>query len=87
MTYTGTSCEDIYDNYPETGDKSGYYRINNDRWTYCNMTAITAGIFSSCAGVNGEWKRNVKIDINTENDCPSGWRKDAYSMHANCYNY
>ena len=40
------SCEDIYDNNPETSDKSGYYRIN-DNWTYCNMTAIAAGIFSS----------------------------------------
>ena len=55
MTYTGSSCEDIYSNNPETGDKSGYYHINNNQWTYCNMTAITiSGDFiSTCAGMGG----------------------------------
>jgi len=41
MTYTGSSCEDIYNNNPETGGKSGYYRIN-DKWTYCNMKEISS---------------------------------------------
>ena len=39
MTYTESFCEDIYNNNPETGDKLGYYRIN-DKWTYCNMREI-----------------------------------------------
>ena len=43
MTYIGSSCEDIYNNYPETGDKSGYYHIN-DKWTYCNMKEISSTI-------------------------------------------
>jgi len=29
MIYTGSSCEDIYNNNPETGDKLGYYHIND----------------------------------------------------------
>ena len=43
MTYTGSSCEDIYYNNPETGDKSGYYRIN-DKWTYCNIEEVNFAI-------------------------------------------
>ena len=34
------SCEDIYNNNPETGNKNGYYPINNTKWTFCNMTAV-----------------------------------------------
>ena len=84
MTYTGSSCEAIYNNNPETGDKSGYYHINNNQWTYCNMTALAAGILSSCAGVRGEWRRIAKIDISTGDDCPSGWRKDTHSGVSFC---
>ena len=83
MTYTGSSCEDIYNN-PETGDKSGYYRIN-DKWTYCNMKDIAAGDFiPTCAGVGGGWKRIVNIDISAGDDCPSGWRKDTHSGVSFC---
>ena len=35
MAYTGSSCEDIYNNNPETGDKSGYHRINDSHRTGC----------------------------------------------------
>jgi len=76
MTYTGSSCEEIYSNNPETGDKSGYYRINDTQWTYCNMTVIAAGIITACAGVGGGWKRIININISAGDDCPSGWRKD-----------
>ena len=63
MSYTGSSCEDIYDNNDlTTRDKSGYYRINNDEWVYCDMTVIAdkfsrGDFISSCAGVGGVWKR------------------------------
>ena len=45
MTYTGSSCDYIYNKYPEiyknnSKEKSGYYRLNNNQWTYCNMTEI-----------------------------------------------
>ena len=47
MTYTGSSCHYIYNKYPEIyknnpKKKSGYYRLNNNQWTYCNMTEIAA---------------------------------------------
>ena len=59
MTYTGSSCEDIYNKYPEIyknnpKEKSGYYRLNNKEWTYCNMTEIAANdddFTSTCAAV------------------------------------
>ena len=47
MTYTGSSCDYIYNKYPEIyknnpKEKAGYYRLNNNQWTYCNMTEIAA---------------------------------------------
>ena len=46
MTYIGWSCEFIYKKYPKIKnnpeEKSGYYRLNNNQWTYCNMTEIAA---------------------------------------------
>ena len=59
MTYTGSSCEHIYNKYPEIyknnpKEKSGYYRLSNKQWTYCNMTEIAANndeFTSTCAAV------------------------------------
>ena len=59
MTYTGSSCHYIYNKYPEIyknnpKQKSGYYRLNNNQWTYCNMTEIGANdadFTSTCAVV------------------------------------
>ena len=59
MTYTGSSCHHIYNKYPEIyknnpKEKSGYYRLNNNQWTYCNMTEIAANdadFTSTCAVV------------------------------------
>ena len=71
MNYTGSSCEEIYSNNPETGDKSGYYHINDNQWTYCNMSAILNHDFiSTCAGVGGGWRRIVNINISAGDDCP-----------------
>ena len=46
--YTGSSCENIFEKYPEIHrsnpkEKSGYYRLNNNQWTYCNMSEIATG--------------------------------------------
>ena len=56
MTYIGWSCEFIYKKYPKIKNnpkqKSGYYRLNNNQWTYCNMTEIAANdadFTSTCA--------------------------------------
>ena len=59
MTYTGSSCENIFKKYPEIHrnnpkEKSGYYHLNNNHWTYCNMTEIAAGaadFISTCSVV------------------------------------
>ena len=80
MTYTGSSCEDIYNNNLETSGKSGYYRINDNQWVYCSMTAIANGTFiSTCAGVGGGWRRIVNINISAGDDCPGEWRKATQS--------
>ena len=47
MTYTGSSSHYIYNKYSEIyknnpKEKSGYYHLNNNQWTYCNMTEIAA---------------------------------------------
>ena len=85
MNYTGSSCEDIYNNNLETDDKSGYYRINDSQWTYCNMTAITNDTFiSTCAGVGGGQRRIVNINISAGDDCPGEWRKATQSGVSFC---
>ena len=85
MSYIGLSCEDIYNNNPEIGNKNGYYPINNNQWTFCNMTAIAAGYFTfSCAGVAGEWRRIASFDISAGDDCPTGWSKSSHSGVSFC---
>ena len=85
MNYTGLSCKDIYNNNPETGDKNGYYPINNTQWTFCNMTNIAAVADDRiCAGVGGEWRRIVSINISAGDNCPTGWVKNSYSGISFC---
>ena len=60
MNYTGLSCEHIYNNNRETGNNNGYYPINNNQWTFCNMTAIAAGFY--CSGL-GEWRRITSFNL------------------------
>ena len=72
MSYTGSSCEDIYNNNPETGDKSGYYQTGT-QCIYCNMTVIAADFIPTCAGVGGRWRRIAYADTSTGGDCPSEW--------------
>ena len=85
MNYTGLSCEDIYNNNPETGNKNGYYPINNNQWTFCNMTAIAAGYFTfSSAGVGGEWRRIASFNISAGDECPTGWNKSSHSGVSFC---
>ena len=47
--YTGSSCENIFKKYPEIHrsnpkEKSGYYRLNNNQWTYCDMAEIATSV-------------------------------------------
>ena len=86
MNYTGQSCEYIYNNNPETADKNGYYPINITKWTFCNMTAInaTATKHQYCAGVKGQWRRIVGINISAGDDCPTGWKKSSHNGVSFC---
>ena len=40
MNYTGLSCEHIYNKNRETSNKNGYYPININQLTICNLTAL-----------------------------------------------
>ena len=85
MNYTVSSCEDIYNNYPKTNNKSGYYHINDSQWTYCNMTTLANGDFiSTCASVGGGWTRIVNINISAGDNCPGKWRKATQSGVSFC---
>jgi len=53
---SGSSCEDIYNNNPETGDKLGYYCVNVTQWTFCNMMANST-CYADDASVRGGWRR------------------------------
>ena len=58
-SYTGSSCENIFKKYPEIHrinpkEKLGYYCVNNNQWTYCDMSEIAAGaadFISMCSAV------------------------------------
>ena len=89
MNYSELSCKGIYTKFPETQNKSGYYRIkerNDYTWTYCNMTTITiSGEFiSTCAGVGGGWRRIANINISAGDDCPGEWKKATQSGISFC---
>jgi len=83
MAYTGSSYDDINTNYPETHDKSGYYRINS-YWTYINMTVVAPDFISTCVGIGGGWRRIININTSAGGDCPSGWLRDIYSGISFC---
>ena len=59
MSFTGSSCEHIFKKYSEIyrsdpKEKLGYYHLNNNNWTYCNMTEIAANASfttSTCTAV------------------------------------
>ena len=74
MNYTGLDCEEIYASYEAVRDRSGYYRITNNEWVYCNMTAIAfsrGDPLASCLGVGGIWRRIANLNVTAGYDCPS----------------
>ena len=52
------------------------------------MTLIAAvangSIISSCAGVEGQWRRIADIDISAGDDCPTGWNKSSHNGVSFC---
>ena len=66
MNYIGSLFEDIYNNFPESQYKSGYYRMKEDnkyQWKYCNTSTIqgSGDFICTCAGVGGGWRRIVNM--------------------------
>jgi len=72
MNYSGSSCKELYHRYPEVRNHPGYYRVQN-KWEICNMTQFD--LFTTCAGVAGNWKRIARLDVSAGETCPLGWYK------------
>ena len=95
MTYTGSSCENIFKKYPEIHknnpkEKSGYYRLNNNQWTYCNMTEIAAGaadFISMCSVVEvGESRTKSTGFYNYQSFLPGKSCESIYNTSKGSYN-
>ena len=77
-SYTGSSCENIFKKYPEIHrinpkEKSGYYRLNNSQWTYCDMSEIAAGaadFISMCSVVEVGESRMKSTNYNYQSFLP-----------------
>ena len=58
--------------------------VNENQWTYCNMT-ITAGDFiSTYTGVGGGWRRVVNVNFSAGDDFPGEWTKATHSNISFC---
>ena len=82
MTYTGSSCNYIYNKYPEiyksnAKEKSGYYRLNNNQWTYCNMTEIATNDVTTCTA--GEVIKSTYQSFLPGESCESIYNNNAES--------
>ena len=95
MTYTGSSCENIFKKYPEIHrnnpkEKSGYYRLNNNHWTYCNMTEIAAGagdFISMCSVVEvGESRMKSTSFYNYQSFLPGKSCESIYNTSKGSHN-
>ena len=95
MTYTGSSCENIFKKYPEIHrnnpkEKSGYYRLNNNQWTYCNMTKIAAGaadFISMCSVVEvGESRMKSTSFYNYQSFLPGKSCRSIYNASKGSHN-
>ena len=77
-SYTGSSCENIFKKYPEIHridpkEKSGYYRLNNSQWRYCDMSEIAAGaadFISMCSAVEVGESRMKSTNYNYQSFLP-----------------
>ena len=95
MTYTGSSCENIFKKYPEIHrnnpkEKSGYYRLNNNQWIYCDMTKIAAGagdFISMCSVVEvGESRMKSTSFYNYQYFLPGKSCKSIYNTSKGSHN-
>ena len=88
-SYTGSSCENIFKKYPEIHrinpkEKSGYYRLNNNQWTYCDMAEIAvdaADFISMCSVVEVGESRMKSTNYNYRSFLPSKSCESIYNSN------
>ena len=93
-SYTGSSCENIFKKYPEIHrinpkEKSGYYRLNNSQWTYCDMSEIAAGaadFISMCSVVEVGESRMKSTNYNYHSFLPGISCENIYNSNKGSHN-
>ena len=93
-SYTGSSCENIFKKYPEIHrinpkEKSGYYRLNNNQWTYCDMSEIAAGaadFISTCSVVEVGESRMKSTNYNYQSFLPGVSCENIYNSNKGSHN-
>ena len=93
-SYTGSSCENIFKKYPEIyrinpKEKSGYYRLNNSQWTYCDMSEIAAGaadFISMCSVVEVDKSRMKSTNYNYPSFLPGISCENIYNSNKGSHN-
>ena len=93
-SYTGSSCENIFKKYPEIHrinpkEKSGYYRLNNSQWTYCDMIEIAAGaadFISMCSVVEVGESRMKSTNYNYQSFLPGVSCENIYNSNKGSHN-
>ena len=93
-SYTGSSCENIFKKYPEIHrinpkEKSGYYRLNNSQWTYCDMSEIAAGaadFISMCSVVEVGESRMKSTYYNYQSFLPGKSCESIYNSNKGSHN-
>ena len=93
-SYTGSSCENIFKKYPEIHrinlrEKSGYYRLNNSQWTYCDMSEIAAGaadFISMCSVVEVGESRMKSTNYNYQSFLPGISCESIYNSNKGSHN-
>ena len=93
-SYTGSSCENIFKKYPEIHrinlkEKSGYYRLNNNQWTYCDMSEIAAGaadFISMCSVVEVGESRMKSSNYNYQSFLPGISCENIYNTNKGSHN-
>ena len=93
-SYTGSSCENIFKKYPEIHrinpkKKSGYYRLNNSQWTYCDMSEIAAGaadFILMCSVVEVGESRMKSTNYNYQSFLPGVSCESIYNSNNDSHN-
>ena len=67
----GSSCNNIYQRNPFSRGRTGNYWIATNEGVFqvpCNMQL-------KCGGVEGGWMQVIDIDMDRDDNCPTGWYK------------